>query len=673
MNRAAYFFGILLFTSLIFIAPLAMAQGTYYANSCSYADVNDCVTGSGANSCHAGSPTGTQGTHTAVNGDTVNIPAGSCTWNTTLHIPQGIAMSLIGSGTPNNSPSSMGAGTVKTVITCSVSSSYCIALTPNAGPNISRISTLQILAGSLGGNPQAPLYVNGYTCNASSCPHVRIDNLIVGTDWCNVSPSQPADTFAIVWNVFGVADHNTVGSATAGCPNNGVTFANIGHGWWQGIGKYGDNSYAQPDTFGTDKAFYLENNHFLGNALPTDTDYPSPPSGNMGGFAGGGRYVGRFNLIENVTGGGAFSNHGTESTARTRGARQLEVYNNTVKCTTPCNVFGSRSAVWMVFDNILAPNGGNIQNLMTIDDYRAYVNFSPWGGCYGTGGNGPWDANDGATYYSGTYTGGGGSTTFVDSAQTWTATIGGGNSSWANNAANSGNPYSVYNTTQQWGAEIASSSGSNLNFVQLAQCNWGAGTLCTWNSGDTYKIVRAKACLDQPGRGVGLMVKDSVAGNENPVLSTTGAAGPVNQALDPGYEWGDNGTYGGAVVSSAVTSRIINNRDWYQENKNQSAQSSPSSPFTGNPSTGPGTGHGALANRPSSCTAGVAYWATDQGSWNQSASGGQGALYICGAGGWPATPSYTPYTYPHPIISGGGTGTGNNLPNPPSALLAIVQ
>ena len=31
--------------------------------------------------------------------------------------------------------------------------------------------------------------------------------------------------------------------------------------------------------------------------------------------------------------------------------------------------------------------------------------------------------------------------------------------------------------------------------------------------------------------------------------------------------------------------------------------------------------------RPATCTTGVAYWATDQGNWNTSGSGGQGELF----------------------------------------------
>src|SRR2546430_3917 len=65
---------------------------THTAASCSYADVSDCINGSGANTCH--SPGGGTGTHKAINGDTIKIPAGTCTYNSELTVS--VLISLLG-------------------------------------------------------------------------------------------------------------------------------------------------------------------------------------------------------------------------------------------------------------------------------------------------------------------------------------------------------------------------------------------------------------------------------------------------------------------------------------------------------------------------------------------------------------------------------------------------
>ena len=100
--------------------------------------------------------------------------------------------------------------------------------------------------------------------------------------------------------------------------------------------------------------------------------------------------------------------------------------------------------------------------------------------------------------------------------------------------------------------------------------------------------------------------------------------------------------------------RIAENRDYYPPASGK--QTSPTSPFNGTS----GTGWGTLANRPTTCTAGVGYFATDQGYWNTSTSnpygiqqnGADGVLYkATAANTW--TPYYAPYTYPHPLQTDG--------------------
>jgi hypothetical protein len=145
--------------------------------------------------------------------------------------------------------------------------------------------------------------------------------------------------------------------------------------------------------------------------------------------------------------------------------------------------------------------------------------------------------------------------------------------------------------------------------------------------------------------------------------------------LMPIYIWNNVDRVNGSIVngvSAASTTFVAPNRDFYNA-VSTSANTSPTSPFDGTV----GMGFGTLANRPTSCThsnpsfptrsqdaghGGVGYFATDQGP--------RGTLYTCSATNtW--TVYYTPYTYPHPLVSGGGGG-GTPV-NPPTGLGATVQ
>jgi hypothetical protein len=118
-----------------------------------------------------------------------------------------------------------------------------------------------------------------------------------------------------------------------------------------------------------------------------------------------------------------------------------------------------------------------------------------------------------------------------------------------------------------------------------------------------------------------------------------------------------------------VSQHLQQEREWYSalDLKNQNgSQGTPT--FDGTK----GVGMGPLANRPSTCTpttstlaadsgkGGVGYWAVDQGSWNSGSmtyqiggsgtSYSQGVLYTCDSTNhWSV--NYTPYNYPHPLVS----------------------
>lgn len=179
-------------------------------------------------------------------------------------------------------------------------------------------------------------------------------------------------------------------------------------------------------------------------------------------------------------------------------------------------------------------------------------------------------------------------------------------------------------------AQIESSTSTSVTIF-----NQGSYiTNYTFCNGMEYEIRRCDWHLDQPGRGLSdALSSQSISGMNHQDL---------NQQAESSYVFNNlhNGS-SSVVVSNGGYATIVENRDYY----NQPAS------FTG----ATGVGVGTLASRPSSgLTAGVGWWATDQGEWD-STNGAtpDGQLYVAtDATTWALY--YTPYTYPHPLTSGIG-------------------
>lgn len=223
---------------------------------------------------------------------------------------------------------------------------------------------------------------------------------------------------------------------------------------------------------------------------------------------------------------------------------------------------------------------------------------------------------------------------------------------------------------------------AQTNYSQAAPpTGWGycgtsqTGVTSPWDGNQNLNGSNGAPCLDQPGRGkndliIGSFpnVCDSTAGD---CTKNIFSGRWTNQSLEPIYVWNETwncpGCSGGPLVSTSSNgNNIVNNRDYYFQC--DSHNSTCSSGFTG----ATGVGSGMLSSRPSTCSAGpggsfymsptgsygVGYWATDKNT-----------LYVCtSTNTWMAI--YTPYTYPHPLVQGSGSGSQVVAP---SNLSAVVQ
>lgn len=552
---------------------------------------------------------------------TVNIPTGSATWTSELTgacwtVPSAVTtLYITGAGTPNTGTATFGSGTINTTITDNAGTSNpLICIQANQGQTVEWALTT-ILPQSASTSLQDPMWWKG-TCNSSGCPNMRLDNVEFGNGSVQWTDSGNATGLITTTGFYGVLDHNTVPTGS------NIHLADVNFGAWLGTGQYGDNSWAQPDSFGTASNLFFENNVFYTLDIPmVDMETAIGSSA----LEGGGRYVARYNEGY-ITGsnGWLISNHGTDTSGRIRSLRSIEAYGNTVTVTGTGSqqiaLTAIRGGSLIEWGNSLNLNTETAQYYIGLANYRRFGSYSPWG--YGAG-NGSYDTNDGTTYASGTATGGNGTTTLQDTSKSWTT----------NQWQDSGDPYSVTDTTSGCASEIISNTSNTLTTMGVIGNSQTCSSGFAASNGDSYEILRTSVLIDQQARGQGNYISGT----------TPSPTGSVAQALDPIYQWNDaltSGSVNNDIAADAGDLSIIAYRDWYAQASG--IQTSSSSPFSCNGSTG-GTGWGTLANRPTSCsgacsanTLGCGYYATDQST-----------LYVWKSGAWSSY--YTPYTYPHPL------------------------
>lgn len=578
--------------------PFYLGRSTVHAVAdCEYATVNAAIAA-------------------AVDGDTVLVPAGACSWSSQL-FPGDKAITIQGAGIDQ--------------------------------------TTITITSGAANGaiqwyfnKPTGELRWTGFTIDDGSGSAENSDTtgtfIIAGT-----AANFRFDHNKIIQNrqngvlsngyIRGVVDHNIFDSRI------------FGHSWiplagnWedvQGCTGYsqgcGDRSWARPSTQGTSEALYFEDNTFKSTGDPGWNG-----SNNPGNYAtnaqNGARTVYRFNTFENSV----WADHGTETGGRVRSERHSEIYGNNITLSN-LHLFGGswqsfagiRGGTSMIFDNVASTtNGVGLQKLINLTNFRAgdldrVSQYYPFAMC-------------GEQSLTGiTQSGGTASASGFGLRNDQSVEIIGASPSAYNGVKTVLTPFN--NAGSPWTFAIASGTSSPAS-----------GTIKIRSPFDGNSDSSGYPCLDQPGRGQGdLLVGDLPTG-----------AWP-NQALEPIYILnnciggtlsGTDGACSSGLSAASATSdngTVQANRDYYNQ----------STSFNGTS----GIGRGPIASRPSSCTPGpggargVGYWATDEADWNHATGhdGPDGQLYACtGSGTW--TLIYTPYDYPHPLISGATSGSNPSL------------
>lgn len=295
----------------------------------------------------------------SVDGDIVEIPAGTCTWTANVIVS-------------NKALTLRGVGIGSTVIIDAIDKSQEFPIYSNpitldtvVGKFV-RVTALTIRGSTcIGCAPfiNDPFGVGGIRVDGLAktwrIDHVHFDRLFtVGVH--------------VLGHTYGVIDHNIFDTRVSSA-------VLVNHNTWNG-GFSGDGSWADDSFFGTDKAVYVENN------IMTQDPPPAHLDAMIDGQAGG-RVVFRYNKVTNAS----TIFHGTDGTGRDRGFRTFEIYNNAIHDNEGLHPSGirTRGGTGPIYNNTITGNFGvGLDGIV----FRAIYADPIFGICNGSS---VWDGNAG--------------------------------------------------------------------------------------------------------------------------------------------------------------------------------------------------------------------------------------------------------------------------------------
>jgi hypothetical protein len=307
-------------TLLIILSWAGPAAALINADSCSRADVQSAING-------------------ASDGDAILVPAGTCTWTSSVVVPSSKGVVLKGAG-------------IGSTIIIDNTGIYDHAIILNSSASAARVRVTGFtFRGGTG--------YDGLISVSGTMGDFRIDH----------NQFDHVSTRAIqVETGYGLIDNNEFLMQT-----QAMRLRNIRLG---GLGAYGDQSWNTALSLGTDDAIYVEDNIFLWDSS-SDTKAAFD-------CEGGARLVFRYNDLTDTR----TLNHGPEKTSRLRGCFSEEVYgNNFYLNSSAYTAIRLNAGTAVAFDNVVS---GRYQYAVQVYIDRARVDARDWGLCDGSS---PYDGN----------------------------------------------------------------------------------------------------------------------------------------------------------------------------------------------------------------------------------------------------------------------------------------
>ncbi len=290
--------------------------------------------------------------NSAANGDRVLVPSGACTWTTTTPLRASVII--------NKAITVEG----QTACTGRASTLSCIDHTIISDGTGTGTGEVPLEIGASGARLSGFSFVDTRSV-VDSKSAVQTDGGATGwrIDHCHFHPTNTNHTRAISAFGFGLIDHNYFEDALDGVDVEGGR---------AGDSVPGDASWAQPMSFGSADAVYIEDNQF---------NYTQVLDGAYDAYAGA-RLVFRYNDVKNTNFGG----HGLDS-GGLRSTLQSEIYGNTISNSgkhiyTTAN---TRGGTGILFNNTVTASGGSYDSFLKMQNYRSDSAYpTSWGSCDGT-------------------------------------------------------------------------------------------------------------------------------------------------------------------------------------------------------------------------------------------------------------------------------------------------